>query len=280
MPIEQHPFTSNRWINNLDNPIIGDKWFVNRNTNNEILSFGFMPNSKVKSIFLGSFPIWEITDGPIGDQNVEFFYGSFVNDFWPCIGSISEMPINNLPNRITILNSLNFGITDILETVDRNPANCSLDNCLTAVNYNNILNLKESFPLLKNIYITSGGKGPVGNLNNNNKNVATWFKDSVINQNILGFNANGFVKSISINNNEFNLIYLFSPSNSANPAIKGEMNRNNNFGINELSIKQFRKLQWGYFIKEFNFNEINNETIDGIHNLVTNNPLLLEYFIN
>lgn len=280
MPIEQHPFTSNRWFNNLNNSSINDKLFINRNTDNEVLSFGFMPNKNVKSIFLGSFPIWEISAGPIDGLNLEFFYGSVVNDFWPCIGSISEMPINNFLNRISILDSLNFGITDILETVNRNPGNCSLDNCLTAVNYNNILNLKEFFPLLKNIYITSGGRGPVGNLSNNKKNVATWFKDFVINHSIKGFNTNGFVKSISVNNIEFNLIYLFSPSNRANTAIKGEMNRNNNFGINELSIKEFRRLQWSYFIKEFNFNEINNETIDGIHKLVKNNSLLLDYFNN
>ena len=150
---------------------------------------------------------------------------------------------------------------------------------MTALRYNNILDLKEHFPLLQNIFITSGGKGPIGNLENN-KNVATWFKDSLQGNNFRGFNKNGFVKSISINNTEFNLIYLFSPSNAANTARSGEMNRNRNFGIDNLSIHEFRKLQWGYFIKKYHLGVTTNETIDSIYNTVLNNNLLLEYFMN
>ena len=277
MPIEQHPFSSNRWLQNINNSFIEKKWFVNRNTKNETISFGFMPNNEVKSLFLGTFPIWEITIGSIGNQNIEFFYGSIVNDFWNCLGFITEMPVNNLDNRISILVDYNLGITDILETIDRNPTNCNADNCLTAEKYNDILNLKESFPLLKNIFITSGGKGPVGNINNK-KNVATWLKQSVHGKNIQGFNNRGYVKSISINNIEFKLIYLFSPSNAANAARQGEINRMNYFGINNLSIQEFRKLQWGYFIKKYHLGETGNGTIDAIYNTVINNKSLLEYF--
>jgi|GEM_PF-1938511 hypothetical protein len=279
MPIEQHPFTSNRWLQNINNHLVKDKWFLKRNIENDTISFGFMPNKEVKSIFLGTFPIWEITVGPVGNQNIEFFYGSIVNDFWNCLGFISEMPINNLSNRISILDNYQLGITDILETVNRNPENCNSDDCLTALKYNNILKLKESFPGLKNIFITSGGKGPVGNLNNN-KNVATWLKHSLLGHNIQGFNNNGFVKSITIDNIEFNLIYLFSPSNAANTARQGEMNRNNNFGINNLNIQEFRKLQWSYFIKQYHLVDTTNETIDSIYNTVINNEQLLNYFNN
>lgn len=279
MPIEQHPFTSNRWLQNINNHLVKDKWFLKRNIENDTISFGFMPNKEVKSIFLGTFPIWEITVGPVGNQNIEFFYGSIVNDFWNCLGFISEMPINNLSNRISILDNYQLGITDILETVNRNPENCNSDDCLTALKYNNILKLKESFPGLKNIFITSGGKGPVGNLNNN-KNVATWLKHSLLGHNIQGFNNNGFVKSITIDNIEFNLIYLFSPSNAANTARQGEMNRNNNFGINYLNIQEFRKLQWSYFIKQYHLVDTTNETIDSIYNTVINNEQLLNYFNN
>jgi G:T/U-mismatch repair DNA glycosylase len=238
-----------------------------------------MPNNEVKSIFLGTFPIWEITVGPIQNQNIEFFYGSIVNDFWNCLGFISEMPVNNLNNRISILDKYKLGITDILESVDRNPANCNSDNCLTALKYNNILNLKESFPELKNIFITSGGKGPVGNLTNN-KNVATWLKDSLRNHNTNGFNVNRFVKEITINNINFNLICLYSPAPSANVPIQGVMNSRNNFGINNLNISEFRKLQWGYFLKEYHLNNITNETIDVIYNRVINNTALLDFFTN
>jgi len=277
---EQHPFTTNRWLQNADNHLLQEKWFINRNAANETLSFAFMPDKKVQSIFLGTFPIWEISVGPMGNENIEFFYGSMVNNFWECLGTITEMSVDDLEDRIAILENNKFGITDILEKIDRNPANCSSDNCLSAVNYNNILKLKESFPSLKNIFITSGGRGPVNRLNNNNKNVATWFKDSLSDYDINGFNTIGFVKSISVNDIEFNLIYLFSPSNNANVPIQGQMNQYHNFGIQNLTIQKFRELQWGYFLKEYHFGDNANNGIEAIHNTVINNDQLLNYFTN
>jgi len=277
MPIEQHPFTSNRWIQHINIPLLESKWIINKNIDDEITSFGYIPSKDVKSIFLGSFPIWEITVGPFGSRNFEFFYGSKVNDFWNCLGFIFGTPVDNLENRISILNNLNIGITDILQTVNRNPANCNSDICLQSIKYNDILHLKESFPALKNIFITSGGKSPVGSLVNQ-KNVATWFKDSVKDQNIQGFNTKGFVKNISINNIEFNLIYLFSPAHSANTARQGEINRNAQFGLKSLDIQEFRRLQWGYFIKKYHLAESKNENIDNLYERVLSYPKLLDYF--
>jgi G:T/U-mismatch repair DNA glycosylase len=276
---EQHPFVTDRWLQNANNPLLEDKWFVNRNNAHETISFGFMPSREVKSIFLGTFPIWEIVVGPHANPNIEFFYGSVVNDFWNCLGFISGMPVNNLNNRIDLLDILNIGVTDILETIDRNPENCNADNCLTALRYNDMQNLKQYFPSLKNIFVTSGGRGPVGNIINI-KNAATWLKHSVVDQNIQGFNKNGFVKPISINEVEFNLIYLFSPSNNANISIQGIINNNDNFGFNNLSIQEFRRLQWGFFIKQYHLEETANEAIDSMHNIVENNQELFEYFTN
>lgn len=278
MTIEEHPFTSNRWYNHLQTPSLKEKWFIENLSNNQPTSFGYMPSKKLESIFLGTFPIWEITSGPIGKQNLEFFYGSIVNDFWNCLGSIFEQKIDTVFNRISILDNNNIGLTDILNTVNRNPSNSSSDNDLEAIKYNNILNLKKSFPQLKNIFITSGGKGPIGNLNNKNKNVATWLKDSLKNQEVSGFNTAGFVKKIKVNDESFNLIYLFSPSNSANTAIKGILNKNENFGINNLTIQEFRKIQWCYFIKKYHLGQKTNETIDKYYNLVLNNNKLLDFF--
>lgn len=280
MAQEKHPFTSNRWLENNNNPLLQEKWFSNRNTFEETISFGYMPSKEVKSIFLGSFPIWEITIGPNERRNLEFFYGSIVNEFWNCLGNISEMPTNDLNSRISIIETYNIGITDILETVYRFPDNSNSDYSLTAINYNNIINLKEAFPLLENIFITSGGKGPINNLNDNNKNVATWLKDSLRDQNIMGFNTKGFVKTIYINNIKFNLIYLYSPSRDANRPLQRTINQNNNFGIDNLNIEEFRKLQWGYFIKKYHIGETTNDTINSIFNKVTNNQNLLNYFEN
>jgi hypothetical protein len=133
---------------------------------------------------------------------------------------------------------------------------------------------------LKNIFVTSGGRGPVLNLNGNNGNAARWLKNSVPNQNIGGFNQPGFVKAISIINVEFNLIYLYSPSGSANTAIKGRLNANNNFGIQNLTIQEFRKMQWAYFLRTYHFGGNVNPTIDGLWNTVINNHDLVEFFNN
>ncbi len=251
MPTEQHPFTSGRWRENINDENILNHWFISRNEINKVLSFGFMPSQEVESIFLGTFPIWEIVSGPRGSQNLEFFYGSVVNDFWNCLGSIFNSNVSTVINRITILENCKIGLTDILETVVRSPENCSSDSCLTEIHYNDILNLKANFPALKNIFITSGGRGSIANLKANKKSVATWFRDSVTNQQTTGFNQTGFVKQITINNTPFNLIYLYSPGNSANVAIQGVLNANNNFNIPGLTIRELRRLQWSYFLNKY-----------------------------
>jgi hypothetical protein len=38
-----------------------------------------------------------------------------------------------------------------------------------------------------------------------------------------------------------------SQNNSANPALQGILNKNNNFGFNNLTVAEFRKIQWSYF---------------------------------
>jgi G:T/U-mismatch repair DNA glycosylase len=209
---------------------------------------------------------------------MEFFYGSVANNFWDCLGSITGNDVNNLNDRLEVLNNSKIGITDILGKIKRDPNHCNSDKCLSAINYNDILYLKEHFPALKNIFVTSGGRGPVLNLNGNNGNAARWLKNSVANQNIGGFNQPGFVKSISINQIEFNLVYLFSPSKTANRYLKRKMNEHNNFGIQNLSIQEFRKMQWAYFLRTYHFGENVNFTIDGLWNTVINNHYLVDFF--
>src|SRR5690606_11263370 len=117
MAIEQHPFTTNRWFENISNPNLLEKWI------NTQEYFAYMPNKETKSIFLGTFPIWQISTGQVTEENFEFFYGSRFNDFWRCLGSIFEIEANVLENRFRILEEYNLGITDILKKVKRNPVN-------------------------------------------------------------------------------------------------------------------------------------------------------------
>lgn len=271
---EQHPFTTNRWFENLINPSLYEKWI------NNINSFGYMPNKETRSIFLGTFPIWQISTGNKNQENFEFFYGSSVNEFWNCLGEILEFEVNTLENRLNILEINNIGITDILKQIDRNPINSNLDRDLTALSYNNIIDLKCQFSKIENIFITSGGKSRIGNLNDNNKNVGTWLKNSVIDRNLKGFNQVGFVKEILIDNIKFNLIYLYSPSNSTRRSIQGILNRNNNFDIENIDINSFRRLQWGYFLRKYHLGETNIKSIENIWDLVNNNETLLDFFEN
>lgn len=273
MENEVHPFVTNRWLENIKIPNITEKWHISKDKNQEVLSFAYMPNKEVKSIILGTFPIWEIVSGPISSRNFEFFYGSIVNDFWSCLGHISHKPINDVKKRIEILDGINIGITDILHVVNRSQNNCNSDNCLDRIKYNNIVDLTKHYPLLKNIFVTSGGAGPVANLNENNRSVVTWLKDSLQDYHLRGFNIRGFVKHIAIGDFEFNLIYLFSPSNMANIVRQRELNENLNFGIQNISIQEYRRLQWNYFLNKYHFENKNkmDETFNNCN---------LEYLFN
>lgn len=271
--MEKHPFTTNRWLENNPNQDLIDKWINNDKY------FAYIPNPKIKSIFLGSFPIWQISIGDVTPENFEFYYGSRYNDFWNCLGHILNVNVNNLENRLYILNKYEFGITDILKKIKRNPINSNQDKDLEGLEYNDILGLRDNYDSIINIYITSGGKGSIGNLQT--KNVATWFKDSLNNYIPVGFNKNSFVKRIIINNIKINLIYLYSPSNSANTPLQGVLNKNNNFGIQNLDISTFRRLQWGYFLKKFHFENIHSiDNLEIIWNRVNQNQQLLNFFEN
>lgn len=275
--METHPFTTGRWFGNINNPNLLEKWINNNDY------FAYMPNKEIKSIFLGTFPIWQISTGEVADENFEFFYGSSVNDFWSCLGDIFEVEVNIIENGLSILEDYNLGITDILKKVDRNPENDNGDIALTQLCYNNIVGLKNEFPKIENIFITSGGKRRIGNLNANNKNVATWLKNSFVLQgfNLTGFNQNGFVKRVSVNDWNFNLISLYSPSNNANCSIQGILNTNGNFGVNNLDIGAFRRLQWGYFLRKYHLGENNNNNIiENIWEDVNNNQALVDFFEN
>lgn len=275
---QKHPFLSGRWSNLINNDLILKNWFINNTSNNDTKCFGYMPNREVRSLFLGSFPINDIVDGPISEKNLEFFYGSIKNDFWPCLGSIFGRSVINLEDRIQLLHEYNIGITDILSETTRNEKSSNLDKDIASVSYNNLLSLKNTYPNLKNIFITSGGKSPIPKLNSKNGNVGTWFRDSISKYNPKGFNKYGFVKEITVADFDFNLIYLFSPSNSANLARKRELNQNKNFGFDNLLINDYRKMQWSYFINEYHLKESKSIINNNVSNQAFDSLDLLRFF--
>ena len=86
----QHPFTTGRWLeaNHLQE---NENWQIARNKKNEVTSFCYVPNKDIKSIFLGTFPIYEISENNTIGIHPEFFYGSNVNSFWPTLPESSSV---------------------------------------------------------------------------------------------------------------------------------------------------------------------------------------------
>ena len=64
--MELHPFITNRWFKNIGNQQLIDNWKYTEKY------FAYMPIKNTKSIFLGSFPIWQISIGNVTQDNFEF----------------------------------------------------------------------------------------------------------------------------------------------------------------------------------------------------------------
>lgn len=247
---ELHPFVTRRWKNHNYGQFEENEWFISENQN----SFVFAPNRDIKSIFLGSFPTTQVSiDEPIG-LYPEFFYGSPQNNFWTILGHLSDLPSATFQNRIDILRRLKIGIADILLEVERN-GNYNDDKNLHQIRYNNILDLLLTFPNLENIFMTSGGKAPIYNLNNNNPSVATWLRHSLVNHNFTGFNQNGYLKAITNNDVTFNLISLASPSKNADRSFTRSINNINRETQLDLTVNDYRKLSWSLWLKKLHFTD-------------------------
>lgn len=278
MPL--HPFITNRWLDQLNEFNLDNKWILNKNKDDEITSFAYMPTKNIKSIFLGTFPIFEIAEGLNNHNHKEFFYGSNQNSFWPMLNELLDMNITDVADCINILDDNNVGISDILLEIHRE-GNGNEDMNLQAIKYNDILEIHQQFPLLENIFLTSGGKGPVSNINNA-KSAASWLKD-YSNQfipNPTGFNANGLKKDITIQGQPLRLIILYSPSNNNNTAMKAILRRNNYFNIQNLSVLDFKKLQWAYLLRSYLFTENAPEALENNYQLITQNQALVDFFEN
>jgi hypothetical protein len=228
---ELHPFLpsnqNGKWYFNnnlhLGVPQPRAEWFDNLN------SFAFMPSKEVKSLFLGTFPTWEVVNLVRVGGNTEFFYGQIQNGFWQLLNLLSGFPTFTEVDQFQLLHDTNFGLTDILKKVERDGQN-STDEALTPIVFNNIRNLQNNFQSIENIYCTSGGKGAIRL--KGNKNAARWLLISLLNlgYNVTGFNVAGYQKDITVfMGNEvvwkFKLFILFSPANTSNRPLQRQLNR-------------------------------------------------------
>lgn len=114
--------------------------------------FGFLPQDKPHSLFLGTFPVPEtVTSG--------FFYHSDLNSFWIILEIISGTDLRSLQQKLEFLTMHGFGITDIIREAKRTDDKCMAraDSKLSILKLNNLKNLLNRFPSIKPIYLTSGG---------------------------------------------------------------------------------------------------------------------------
>lgn len=259
---EIHPFISNKWRSNIPPPLPPlIKWFFNDE------SFGYLPSNDTESIFLGTFPTYEVVNGFRVGGNKEFFYGSTDNSFWPLLGNISALPALSEQQIFDLLDEVNFGIIDILKKIERQGQSAS-DAALTPLVFNKVIDLKSNFLKLKNIYATSGGKGKI--TKGTRVTAAKWLRDSLINAGytVVGFNVEGFQKRIKVFDSgqliwEFNLNILWSPSPTGNIPTQGFINRNLEFAdllpvlpaaYAELPVTvKARLVQWAYLLQLHGF---------------------------
>ncbi len=256
---EQHPFTNNKWLNNIQ-PTPPGIWFNNNQ------SFAFMPNKNVKNLFLGTFPTFEVVHFIRHQGNKEFYYGSTRNNFWPILSIQTGIEINSEIDCMNLLIRANFGISDILFKIERIEQKAA-DNALTPIIFNNFENLLENFPMLENIFVTSGGKTPI--TNGSPKSTSKWLRDSLIADgfNVTGFNVKGYKKHITISKpnqlaKKLNVISLLSPSDAANKAAQATINRHTLMPIleafpqelmNTRPVFRANLLQNGYMLSGANF---------------------------
>lgn len=229
--LEIHPFLpsdqTGKWYNNnnlyLGLPQPRADWFVNSD------SFAFMPSKDVGSLFLGTFPTYEVVNQLRTGGNTEFFYGQQGNSFWWLLGLLSGRPTVTEIDQFQLLHKTGFGLTDILKETNRNGTKSGDKDLLPPWVFNDMMNLRSNIQQIENIYCTSGGMRKV--TSGSGVNVARWLLNSLQNQgySVAGFNVTGYMKSIqvSINNQviwNFNLRVLHSPSPNANRNLQGQVN--------------------------------------------------------
>lgn len=228
---ETHPFipanVRGKWyVNNnlhLGLPQPRADWFVNSE------SFAFMPSKNVGSLFLGTFPTYEVVNQLRTGGNTEFFYGQRGNSFWSLLELLSGRPTVTEIDQFQLLHKTEFGLTDILKETNRNGTKSGDKDLLPPWVFNDMMNLRSNFQQIENIYCTSGGMGKV--TLGSSVNAARWLLNSLqlAGCRATGFNIQGYNKHIIVYSGnlivwKFELYNLLSPSDSGNTGFQGQIN--------------------------------------------------------
>lgn len=179
----------------------------------------YVPEGATKLI-IGSIPPQRfclpfINENKLNNNDVKFFYGSKDNHFWKLLSSITNTKLtftnddNSIKERKELLKRLNCGITDVVESCIHKNGKSS-DKDLIEIEYHDILKLLKENPSIEVLVCTSlFVKNSLNKHYCNDKK----FKYKEIS------NREG---TITLNNKEYKVIILYSPSPQALRGIKGE----------------------------------------------------------
>jgi G:T/U-mismatch repair DNA glycosylase len=251
MSIETHPFVSGKWQENL---IIDTSAWVK-----ELDYFGYVPSKEANTLFLGTFPTFEVVNKKRHNGNMEFFYGSTSNQFWKILSWVTGSTLTNENDCISLLHSNRLAITDILFKVDR-ISEMSGDSDIKVLQYNNIGLLLNKFSSIDSIVLTSGGKSPIRKSSANSAGAWLFNYLGLFGHDPRLFTRPGYQKSFLLQNGkEVSVSFLFSPSNSANISLEGIIRKHdlNKILLSFLTDKteinlcnRLRILQYAYILKK------------------------------
>ena len=187
----------------------------------------YIPENATKLI-IGTIPPPRFAKNELSDKDVDFYYGSKDSNFWDIIGEITsvdfkkENSVQEVEKRKNFLKENNIGICDIVLRTNRKEPCSAADNNLINIEHLDIVNeILVKYPKIDTLLYTSEfvrtqmlqllkkifGKGICHHSTNQDKKSSTNDKK---------------VLSLNINEKEYKVVILYSPSPSANRRITPE----------------------------------------------------------
>jgi len=122
----------------------------------------FIPTN-AKTLIIGTIPPPRFCKMPneLYDDDVNFYYGSKDNYFWPLVGEIFQEQFefknnkSSINQRKTFLEKLNIGITDIINSCIHSD-NSAKDDDLKEIVQKNIKSILSKYPSIETLIYTSG----------------------------------------------------------------------------------------------------------------------------
>jgi len=180
----------------------------------------YIPENATKLI-IGTTPPPRFAQSKLSDKDVNFYYGSEDNGFWNILGEITENDfkkensIEEIEKRKMFLKDNNLAICDIvLKTNRKNPTSASDEDLIDIEQLNIIDEILTKYPQIDTLLYTSRFV----------KKQMTQLLKKIYGKEICHQSTKDDKKkeSLRINNKQYNIVILFSPSPSANRRVTPE----------------------------------------------------------